>query len=125
LPAAVPIGVPPAKSDLVYQKWLHIIVRRIMLDIVTGKMYSLSMNKIIPITDLRRNFGEITEDILSVRSYILTKGGRPFAVMKASPELRRDRLKKAMGAWRETDLDSDKLWKEVFKRKSRKDSIIF
>ena len=83
------------------------------------------MNKIIPITDLRRNFGEITKDILSVGSYILTKGGRPFAIMKATPELRRENLKKAMGAWKGTDLDNDELWKEVFKRKSRKSSIVF
>ncbi len=77
-------------------------------------------SKIIPITDLRRNFGENTEDILSVESYILTKGGRPFAIMKAAPELRRKMLKKAMGAWKNTELDDDDLWKDILKRKSRK-----
>lgn len=97
----------------------------IVLDTVIGRVYHLSMNKIIPITDLRRNFGEITEDILSVGSYILTKGGRPFAIMKATPELRRENLKKAMGAWKGTDLNSDKLWKEVFRKKSRKEPVVF
>ena len=76
--------------------------------------------KIIPITDFRRNFGENTDDILSVESYILTKGGRPFAVVKAAPELRRENLKMAIGAWKNTDLDNDDLWKDVLKRNSRK-----
>ncbi len=76
--------------------------------------------KIIPITDFRRNFGENTDYILSVESYILTKGGRPFAVVKAAPELRRENLKMAMGAWKNTDLDNDDLWKDVLKRNSRK-----
>lgn len=77
-------------------------------------------SRIIPITDLRRNFGEITEDILSVESFILTKGGRPFAILKAAPELRRERMKKSAGAWKGTDLDNDEIWKEILKRKSRK-----
>lgn len=76
--------------------------------------------KIIPITDFRRNFGENTDDILSVESYILTKGGRPFAVVKAAPELRRENLKMAMGVWKNTELDNDDLWKDVLKRNSRK-----
>jgi antitoxin (DNA-binding transcriptional repressor) of toxin-antitoxin stability system len=76
--------------------------------------------RIIPITDFRRNFGENTDDILSVESYILTKGGRPFAVVKAAPELRRENLKMAMGAWKNTELDDDELWKDVLKRNSRK-----
>ncbi len=77
-------------------------------------------SKIIPITDLRRNFGENTADILSVESYILTKGGRPFAILKAAPELRRKKLLTSMGAWKGTDLDDDKLWNNILKRKSRK-----
>lgn len=76
--------------------------------------------KIIPITDFRRNFGENTNDILMVESYILTKGGRPFAVVKAAPELRKEMLKMAMGAWKGTSLDDDDLWNDILKRKSRK-----
>lgn len=76
--------------------------------------------RIIPITDFRRNFGENTNDILMVESYILTKGGRPFAVVKAAPELRREKLILAMGAWKNTSLDNDELWNDVLKRKSRK-----
>ena len=81
------------------------------------------MTNIIPITDLRRNFGEITERILDVESFILTKGGKPFAILKAAPELRREKMKKYAGALIGTDLYDDAIWKEVFKRKSRKKSI--
>lgn len=81
------------------------------------------MNKIIPITDLRRNFGKITEDILNVEAFILTKGGKPFAILKAAPELRRERMKKSAGAWKGTDLDNDALWKDILRRKSRKKDL--
>jgi antitoxin (DNA-binding transcriptional repressor) of toxin-antitoxin stability system len=83
------------------------------------------MNKIIPITDLRRRFGEITEDILNVESYVLTKGGRPFAILKAAPELKKARMKKAAGGWAGTDLADDDLWAKVFQRKSRKQRVEF
>lgn len=76
--------------------------------------------KIIPITDFRRNFGENTDDILMVETYILTKGGRPFATLRAAPELRRESMKKFAGSLKGTDLYDDKIWNEVFKRKSRK-----
>lgn len=79
--------------------------------------------RIIPITDFRRNFGENTNDILMVESYILTKGGRPFATMKAAPELRREAMKKFAGSLKGTDLYDDKIWTEVFKRKSRKNIL--
>jgi len=80
------------------------------------------MTNIIPITDLRRNFGKISEDILSVESFVLTKGGKPFAILKAAPELRKESLMKAAGAWKGTILDDDELWKKVLTRKSRKKS---
>ena len=76
--------------------------------------------RIIPITDLRRNFGGETDDILSVESYILTKGGKPFAIMKASPELRKEKMRMAAGAWKGTALDDDDLWEDILVRKSRK-----
>lgn len=81
------------------------------------------MMRIISITELRRNFGEATSDLTNIDALILTKGGEPFAIMKASPEEKRKAMKKAIGSWKGTDLDNDKLWKEVFKRKSRKTSV--
>ena len=81
-------------------------------------------SKIIPITDLRRNFGKVTEELLSIESFILTKGGKPFAILKAAPELRREKMKNFAGCLKNADLDDDNIWKEVLKRKSRKEPII-
>ncbi|OIO15366.1 hypothetical protein COV53_03060 [Candidatus Gottesmanbacteria bacterium CG11_big_fil_rev_8_21_14_0_20_37_11] len=78
-----------------------------------------NLNNIIPITDLRRRFGEITENLAEIEGIILTKGGQPFAILKAVPSAKKKILVKAKGAWKGTRLDKDDLWKEVFKRKSR------
>lgn len=82
-----------------------------------------SYPNIISITELRRNFGRITANLEKIEELILTKGGEPFAILKAAPEVKRKLLKKTAGAWRSTPLGSDKLWSEVLKRKSRKSSI--
>lgn len=79
--------------------------------------------RIISVTELRRNFGEITAKLAKVESLILTRGGEPFAILKAAPEEKIKILKEAAGAWEGTALDSDALWKKVFKRKSRKTSV--
>ena len=82
-----------------------------------------TLTPIIPITDLRRNFGKITADLDKVEEIILTKGGHHFATLKPAPEMKRKILLKMAGAFKGTDLTSDKIWKEVAKRKSRKTSI--
>lgn len=79
--------------------------------------------RIVSITELRRNFGEITKNLPSIESLILTRGGEPFAVLKAVPEEKMAVMKKAEGLWRHTRLDSSSLWKKVFERKSRKQSV--
>lgn len=80
-------------------------------------------SKIISVTELRRRFGEITADLAEVDSVILTRGGEPFAILKASPEEKRKILRKTAGAWKNSSLDNDLIWKEVFKRKSRKEAV--
>lgn len=82
-----------------------------------------SLSNIISITDLRRNFGEITANLDKIEEIILTKGGEPFAILKAAPEVKRKMLKKSAGVWRGTALDNEKIWRKVFKRKSRKAPI--
>ena len=54
---------------------------------------------------------------------ILTKGGEPFAELRALPEFKKKLIMHSAGSWKGTDLDNDKLWKEVLKRKSRKKII--
>jgi len=82
------------------------------------------LRRIVSITELRRNFGELTENLAEVDSLILTKGGEPFATLKATPNEKAKILKKAAGAWEKTALDNDKVWKDVFKRRSRKEAIV-
>lgn len=79
--------------------------------------------KIISITELRRNFGEISRNLVKTDAVILTKGGEPFAILKAAPEEKRKLLARTAGVWKATSLDNDALWKKVAKKKSRKQSI--
>lgn len=79
--------------------------------------------RIVSVTELRRNFGEITANLAEIDSLILTRGGEPFAVLKAVPEEKMKILRRVAGAWKGTALDDDNLWRKVFKRKSRKTAI--
>jgi antitoxin (DNA-binding transcriptional repressor) of toxin-antitoxin stability system len=76
--------------------------------------------KIIPVTDLRRNFGEITSVLATMNEIVLTKDGRPFAVLRAAVEEKRKLMKGFAGSLKGTVMDDDKLWEDVLKRKSRK-----
>lgn len=82
-----------------------------------------SIPTIVSITELRRNFGKITKNLAKTDAVILTKGGTPFAILKATTEEKKKLLKKTAGAWKKTPLDDDSLWKEVAKKKSRTGSI--
>ena len=82
-----------------------------------------SNDRIISINDLRRRFGEIEKELPHVNRFIITKKGKPFAILSADPEIKRKRLLEMAGIWKNTDLDDDKLWKEVLKRKSRRKTI--
>lgn len=79
--------------------------------------------KIVSVTELRRNFGKISKNLAKIDSVILTKGGEPFAILKAAPAEKRKLLTKVAGIWKSTSLDNDALWKRVEKKKSRKQSI--
>jgi hypothetical protein len=81
------------------------------------------VSRIIPVTDLRRRFGEITEDLEMMGEIILTKDGRPFAILKAVPTEKRTKLLEFSGAWKGTELDDSKLWTEILTRKSRKNPV--
>jgi len=78
---------------------------------------------IVSVTELRRNFGEITANLAKIDFLLLIRGGEPFAILKAAPEEKRKVLRKAVGAWKGTSLDSDVFWKKVLKRKSRRTKI--
>lgn len=87
-------------------------------------MKTISINpKVIAISDLRRRFGEIEAALPYVDEFILTKKGRPFAVLTAAPIIKRRFMKKMAGVFRNTELADEELWKDVLKRKSRKKTI--
>jgi hypothetical protein len=97
-----------------------------MIDKMMRIVYNESMdlvNRIIPVTDLRRRFGEITENLEMLGEIILTRDGRPFAILKAVPTEKRSKLLDLAGAWKNTEMDNEKIWKEVLTRKSRKNPI--
>ena len=79
--------------------------------------------QIIPITELRRNFGRITANLAAMDEIILTREGSPFAVLKSAPEEKRKILRKSAGMWTNTDLDKDIFWKKILDRKSRVNPI--
>ena len=80
-------------------------------------------DNIIAINDLRRRFGEIEEALPFVDHFILTKKGKPFAVLSATPLVKRELMKSMAGAFKGSPLESDNVWKKILKRKSRKRNI--
>lgn len=85
---------------------------------------TLSSNeKTIAINDLRRRFGEIEEALPFVDHFILTKKGRPFAVLSATPSIKREQMMKTAGVFKGTKLANDAFWKDVLRKKSRKEKI--
>lgn len=81
------------------------------------------MNNIVAISDLRKKFGEIEAMLPYIEYITITKKGKPFATLSATSEVKKSVLKKFAGSFKSTDMDDDKIWKEVLKRKSRKKPI--
>lgn len=78
---------------------------------------------IIPITDFIRKFGAYADQLPALGELILTRDGRPFATLKATPQEKNRELLHLFGAWKNTPLDSDNFWKTVRTRKNRKKPI--
>lgn len=74
------------------------------------QMYS---DRTISIDDLRRNFGEIKKALPYVR-FILTDRGKPIAELSATREMKKEMMMKTAGTLKETDLDHDDIWKQVW-----------
>jgi len=81
------------------------------------------MSYIIPISDLRRKFGDVEALLPYVDRIVLTKKGRPFAAISALPEVKKNVIGRYAGVLKKTDLDDNKVWKEVEKRRSRPNVI--
>ena len=83
----------------------------------------LILKNTIPISDLRRKFGDIESALPYVDYFILTKKGKPFAILSATLETKKAVIKKFAGAFKHSGLDDDNFWKKVLKRTSRKTSV--
>jgi hypothetical protein len=80
---------------------------------------------IIPITDFIRKFGMYADLLPSTNGIILTRDGRPFATLQATPEEKNRELLKYAGMWKNTPLDSDEFWKKTLVRKNRRHPVSF
>lgn len=78
---------------------------------------------IVAISDLRRKFGEIEQALPFVDRFILTKKGKPFAILSATPSAKKEQMKKTAGSFKNTKLATAVFWGEVLKKKSRKKNI--
>ncbi len=83
---------------------------------------TLGEEKAISIDDLRRNFGEIKKSLPHV-TYIITDRGNPIGVLSATREMKKKLMQSTAGAFKGTELDDDKLWKDVLRKHSRKGDI--
>mgnify|MGYP001583817643 CR=1 FL=1 len=84
---------------------------------------SLPDDKTISINDLRRRFGEVERKLPFLDYVLVTKQGKPFAILSATPEAKRELMKQTAGAFKGTKLETDDIWKEVLKKKSRRVDI--
>lgn len=80
--------------------------------------------KIVPITDFIRNFGVYSDLLSKIDKLILTREGRPFATIKATPEEKNKKLLSFAGIFNGTKLEDEKFWKNTLKRKSRKEILL-
>ncbi len=86
-------------------------------------MYAFDMNSlIVPVTDFIRRFGDYADMLPHVKELILTRDGRHFATITASPGEKNKKLLSLAGAWKGTELDSDDYWDRVLVRKNKKSS---
>lgn len=79
--------------------------------------------KTISINDLRRKFGEIEKKLPFLDYMVVTKKGKPFAVLSATLATKRELMKETAGIFKGTKLETADIWKEVLKKKSRREDI--
>ncbi len=77
------------------------------------------MNTIVPVTDFVRSFGKYMDMLGELNEIIITRLGKPYAILKPVPIEKNKKLLDFFGIWKGTTLDDDRLWKDVLKRKNR------
>lgn len=85
---------------------------------------SIPIEKMIPVTEARRNLGELIDSLLTEKEFYLLRGGKIAAKLSLPEsvrgEERRKMLKGLFGAWKRARIPAD-VWKRIKKsRKSRR-----
>jgi antitoxin (DNA-binding transcriptional repressor) of toxin-antitoxin stability system len=74
----------------------------------------------VTITDFIRNFGKYAELLPKVEGIIVTRDGRPFARIEATPEEKNRGLPELRRSLHPQLWANDKVWKEIAKRRNRR-----
>lgn len=77
----------------------------------------------IPISEMRKRFGEIEAMLPYVDFITITKKGKPLANLIAAPEIKKSVISKFAGSLKKTGFDNDKIWDKSLRKKSRKKII--
>ena len=86
--------------------------------------YATDISDMVAISDLRKRFGEIEKRLPFIENITLTKRGKPFAILKAAPSVKRAMMRKAAGRLKGTSIDHDAFWNEVLRQKSKTEDIV-
>jgi hypothetical protein len=85
--------------------------------------HNLTTSHMISINDLRRKFGEVERTLPFVSHFVVTKKGKPFAILSATPESKKELMKRTAGSFKGTGLDNELIWKDVSIKKSRQQPV--
>lgn len=83
-------------------------------------MKSIDINEVsqrlLPITDLRRNTGEVFDKLNKVGFYIVTKDGKPIAQIRPITQKRgKGKFRSSYGAWKNTELNKIDFYSLILK----------
>ncbi len=84
------------------------------------RYYAIMDTKIITITDFVRKFGQYADMLSSLVKIILTRKGRPFAEVKATPQEKNRKLLALINTWDGRLFENEAIWKKVLTRRNRK-----
>lgn len=81
------------------------------------------MTHTIPISEMRKRFGDVEKMLPYVDYITITKKGEPLAIISSAPEIKKSLIKKFAGSLKNTDLDDDKIWKKALKKNQEKNQL--
>lgn len=91
---------------------------------MTGSIIILDYPSRKELDEWLKNEPYVTEKVWEKIEIIPCKVGPTFTIEKPSPEKKNKKLQSLYGAWKGTEMGSDKLWEKVTKRRNRRKPII-